>query len=44
MSESAADEGVLSLAAGFPPVDPDTWAETAREEHDGHAFVTYVRR
>lgn len=28
----------------FPAIDPDTWAETARQEHDGHAFVTYVRR
>ena len=28
----------------FPRIDADTWRETAREEHEGHAFVTYVRR
>jgi dihydrofolate reductase len=28
----------------FPPVDPAAWRETAREGHDGFAFVTYERR
>lgn len=28
----------------FPPVDPACWRETAREEHEGFAFVTYRRR
>ena len=28
----------------FPPVDPARWRETAREEHEGFAFVTYRRR
>jgi dihydrofolate reductase len=28
----------------FPPVDPDEWAVTAREQRDGFAWVTLVRR
>ncbi|ADB34971.1 Dihydrofolate reductase [Kribbella flavida DSM 17836] len=27
----------------FPAVDRSAWTETAREPHDGFAFVTYVR-
>ncbi|GMA20153.1 dihydrofolate reductase [Arsenicicoccus piscis] len=30
--------------AWFPEVDPDVWAETARDQRDGFAFVTYERR
>jgi dihydrofolate reductase len=30
--------------AFFPTFGPDDWHETAREAHDGFAFVTYVRR
>ena len=30
--------------AFFPTFEPDHWHETAREAHDGFAFVTYVRR
>ena len=29
--------------AFFPPFEADHWHETAREPHDGFAFVTYVR-
>ena len=28
----------------FPPVDPQTWAETSRETRDGFAYVRYQRR
>ncbi|MBM6398981.1 dihydrofolate reductase [Phycicoccus sonneratiae] len=28
----------------FPPIDPATWRETAREPGDGCAWVTYARR
>ena len=28
----------------FPEVDPAEWVETAREPHDGHAFVRFERR
>jgi dihydrofolate reductase len=28
----------------FPPVDPAEWVETAREPHEGHAFVRFERR
>lgn len=28
----------------FPAVDPADWRETAREQHEGHAFVRYERR
>ncbi len=28
----------------FPPIDPAVWTEHAREDHDGFAFVTYLRR
>ena len=28
----------------FPTFSPSDWRETARESHDGFAFVTYVRR
>ena len=28
----------------FPEVDPDLWSETARDQRDGFAFVTYQRR
>lgn len=28
----------------FPPIDPAIWQETAREERDGFAWVTYLRR
>ena len=28
----------------FPAVDPADWVETAREPHDGHAFVRFERR
>lgn len=28
----------------FPEIDPAHWRETDREEHDGFAWVTYVRR
>ncbi len=27
----------------FPPIDPAVWRETAREDRDGYAFVTYRR-
>lgn len=27
----------------FPEIDPDTWVETAREAHEGFAWVTYER-
>lgn len=30
--------------AHFPAFGPDHWHETAREQRDGFAFVTYVRR
>ncbi len=30
--------------AHFPAFGPDHWHESARERHDGFAFVTYVRR
>ena len=26
----------------LPPIDPKDWTETARDDHDGFAFVTYV--
>ncbi|SDT18133.1 dihydrofolate reductase [Friedmanniella luteola] len=28
----------------FPAVDAGEWAETAREQHEGHAFVRFERR
>jgi dihydrofolate reductase len=28
----------------FPPIDPDAWAQTARQEQPGFAWVTYERR
>jgi len=28
----------------FPPIDPAHWRETARQAHDGFAFVTYERK
>ena len=28
----------------FPPIDPEDWHETSREEHDGFAWVTFERR
>ncbi len=28
----------------FPAIDPDDWAETARQERQGFAWVTYERR
>lgn len=28
----------------FPPIDPLAWTLTAREERDGFAFASYVRR
>ena len=28
----------------FPVVEPDRWVETARDPHEGYAFVTYRRR
>ncbi len=28
----------------FPPIDPDDWTPTARDEHPGFAWVTYERR
>ena len=28
----------------MPPPDPAIWQETAREDHDGHSFVTLARR
>jgi dihydrofolate reductase len=28
----------------FPRIDPDVWRETAREERDGFAWVSYRRR
>jgi dihydrofolate reductase len=28
----------------FPPIDPTQWRETAREAHDGFAFVTYEHK
>jgi dihydrofolate reductase len=28
----------------FPQIDPADWAETARDEHPGFAWVTYERR
>lgn len=28
----------------FPRIDPGVWVETAREDHDAFAFVTYRRR
>ncbi|GAA3607878.1 dihydrofolate reductase [Microlunatus ginsengisoli] len=30
--------------ATFPPIAPEQWTETAREPHDGYAFVSYRRR
>lgn len=27
----------------FPKIDPATWKETAREDHEGFSFVTYIR-
>lgn len=27
----------------FPEISPTVWRETARETHDGYAFVTFVR-
>ncbi|WP_460766960.1 dihydrofolate reductase [Mariniluteicoccus flavus] len=30
--------------AHFPEIDPDQWAEVAREPHEGFAYVTLVRR
>ena len=28
----------------FPPIDPGTWTETSREDHDGFSYVRYLRR
>jgi dihydrofolate reductase len=28
----------------FPPIDPDAWVESSREEHDGFAWVCLERR
>jgi len=28
----------------FPEIDPEQWRETAREAHEGFAWVTYTRR
>ena len=28
----------------FPPIDPDDWVESSREEHDGFAWVCLERR
>lgn len=28
----------------FPPVDPQDWSETSREERSGYRFVSYQRR
>jgi dihydrofolate reductase len=28
----------------LPPIDPDRWVETARDDRDGFAFVSYRRR
>lgn len=28
----------------LPPIDPDRWVETAREDRDGFSFVSYRRR
>lgn len=28
----------------FPAIDPALWVEHSREDHDGFAFVTYLRR
>ena len=36
----AAPEGEVR----FPPIDAEDWAETAREDRSGYAFVTYRRR
>lgn len=30
--------------AFFPTIDPALWKETARENHEGYAFVTYKKR
>ena len=30
--------------ATFPEIDDDHWVETARDDHDGFAWVTYRRR
>ena len=27
----------------FPPIEPTMWVETARDPHDGYAFVSYRR-
>jgi dihydrofolate reductase len=27
----------------FPPIEPHEWRETAREDHDGFGFVSYLR-
>lgn len=27
----------------FPAIDPNTWSETAREDHEEFSFVTYIR-
>ena len=29
--------------ATFPPIEPDVWRETGRDQHEGFAFVTYCR-
>jgi dihydrofolate reductase len=48
---AAADEQVLTEVRGtpegdahYPDFDSDAWDETAREDHDGYAFVRYARR
>ena len=28
----------------LPPIDPDVWVETARDDRDGFSFVSYRRR
>ena len=28
----------------FPTIDPEVWAETSREPHDGFSYVHYTRR
>jgi dihydrofolate reductase len=30
--------------AHFPAFEPDHWNESARDKHDGFAFVTYQRK
>ena len=37
------NQTVDACTAFFPPIDPNIWRETERENHDGFSFVTYKK-